>query len=89
MKYIADDGAIFKTSEECQEYEEKLDVRAGIVKRVEKYLSMREYKNDGARRRALTIIMSWIDYDMIDNLERDAEVVEPADIAVVRSVSES
>ena len=67
MRYAAFDGELFKTAEECLEYEARLQARDTLKERVEKYLSMREYKSDGARRRALTIIMSWIDYDIKDN----------------------
>ena len=93
MKYISDDGKnVFKTADECLLYEKKAAVKEGLKARVEKYLSMKEYKNDGARRRALGVIMSWIDYDMIDNPTRyftgklEAED-EPEVSAIVRNVS--
>ena len=76
MKYVADDGEIFKTAEECLEYEAKQAQREKIKARAERYLSLREYKNDGARRRALTVIMSWVDFDMKENPGRYIEEVE-------------
>ena len=87
MKYIAEDGQIFKTPGGCIAYEEKLALKAGVSERVKKYLSLREYKNDGARRRALTIIMGWIEYDILSEPERyglpTGEEVEEAEVVPI------
>lgn len=92
MKYMADDGTVFQSSQQCLEHEEKVATKDKIRQRVQKYLRMKDYKTEGSRKRAETIIMSWVDYDMIDNPERYVvaeEVPQEPEIAIVRSAEEA
>ena len=89
MKYIADDGEVFKTSEECLEHEERQRIRKNIEARVWRHLQLRDFKNDGARRRAQTVIMAWIAFDLAENPERYSSYENAPDIALVEEVKEA